>query len=359
MARDEVQIVLRVSGPNINRDELLVGRQGLRVGRTADNDLALEHREISRRHMRIIWQGGGFWVEDLESSNGVWVNDLRVRPNTPQALSQGDVIRCGPFLFTFLRLLHPEDDEAPEALPGVPVDPVGALLERAQEAIKEAVEDVVLPALEVPPPADPAERPPSVPQMYATPSISPAPPASLTPPSPPNGTLAHPASSNGYPYGIPRDRSSWLQYLPAIYSQDDFVGRYLLIFESIMSPLIWMIDNFDLYLSPEVAPPEWLRWMAGWFDVLLVPQLPAERQRAIVEQMGWLFLRRGTRVGLERLLELYFGVRPEIIENADEACHFIVRLPLSKSSIGLGRDVADRLIMSQKPAFASYALEIT
>jgi len=184
-------------------------------------------------------------------------------------------------------------------------------------------------------------------------------------------------SSNGkhrleFPPGIPRPphKSNWLKYLPAIYSDSnngynvDFVGRYLLIFESLLSPITWTIDNFDLLLSPEIAPPAWLEWMAGWFDLLLVPELPVDRQREIMRQIGWLFKRRGTPSGLTRLLNLYFGVTPEIIEN--EPCHFVVRLPLSQSPVDFGempeerrRELADRLILSQKPAFASYKLEET
>jgi hypothetical protein len=96
---------------------------------------------------------------------------------------------------------------------------------------------------------------------------------------------------------------------------------------------------------------------ASWFDLLVLPDLPIERQREIMRQIGWLFLRRGTRSGLQRLLELYFGVTPEIVEDVN--CHFVVRLPLSQSSVKLGQEVADRLINSQRPAYAPYALEIT
>ena len=77
-----------------------------------------------------------------------------------------------------------------------------------------------------------------------------------------------------------------------------------------------------------------------------------------MDQAGWLFLRRGTRVGLERLLQLYFGVRPEIIED-DEPCRFTVRLPLSISDVKLNQEVIERLIRVSKPAFASFTLELT
>jgi phage tail-like protein len=289
----EVKALFKISGPDLDIDEVLVGRQGLRAGRLSDNSLPLNNREISRQHFRITWREDDKWlIEDLNSSNGVWLNDARLVSRVPEVLKEGDIIRAGPFLLTFLHLVFPE--------PEIVGRPAGFY-------------DVSLEAME--------------------------------------------ASSNGHHPGIPHDQSNWLKYLPAIYADDEFMGRYLLIFESILSPIIWTIDNFDLYLSPDTAPPEWLQWMSSWFDILILSTLPLDRQREIMRQIGWLFLRRGTRAGLQRLLELYFGVTPEIIEN--EPCHFVVKLPLSEGNAELGADVADRLINSQKPAFASYTLEIT
>jgi phage tail-like protein len=289
---DEIKALFRVSGPDLDIDEIIVGRQGLRVGRGADNNLPLNHREMSRHHMRIIWREDDVYlVEDLNSSNGVWFNETRIPPRIPQELKEGDVVRCGPYIFTFVRLLYPQPVSPPRLAAGP---------------------DELLPPVE--------------------------------------------EFEVGHLLGIPRDQSTWLQYLPSIYADDEFMGRYLLIFESILSPITWMIDNFDLYLTPDIAPQEWLAWMSSWFDMLLLPELPMDRQREIMRQMGWLFMRRGTRAGLQRLLELYFGVTPEIIENA--VCHFVVRLPLSESTSNLGGEVAERLINSQRPAFASYTLEI-
>jgi phage tail-like protein len=293
--QEEVKAQFRVLSGNLDVEEFTVGRQGLRMGRDADNGRILAHREISRQHVLISWrEDDKYQVEDLNSSNGVWLNEVRIPPRVPQELNEGDVIRCGPFSFRF----------------------VGLVLEK--------------------PTPPPVPMPPAAGRM-------------LPPVNGKSRAVALP--------GVPHLQSTWMQYLPAIYGDDEFLGRYLLIFESLLSPVIWAIDNFDLYLSPEIAPQAWLEWIASWFDLLLLPELPIERQRELIRQAGWLFLRRGTRVGLQRLLELYFGVIPEIIEN--DVCRFVVRSPLSQSNMKLGKDVADRLIQSQKPAFAAYVLEIT
>jgi phage tail-like protein len=293
MAENEVKIILRVSGADIEEQQLTVGRQGLRVGRTNDNNLPLDNREISRQHLRVMWREDKYFVEDLNSSNGTWLNDVRMTPREARELRPDDVVRLGPFVIRVLRFVVETQDIVP-----------------------------ILPEL-----------------VIETTTVAPQPRAHL--------------------HNILSDSSTWLKYLPAVYAEDDFLGRYLLVFESIFSPIFWTLDNFDFYLDADTMPEEWLRWVGNWFDLLVLPDLPIEKQRNIVKQLGWLFSRRGTKACLQRLLELYFDSSPEIIEPEDEPCHFVVKLALTTQQMKNGREIAERLIASQKPAFASYSLEIT
>lgn len=332
---EEISAVFKVTGPGLTQDRIVVTRSGIFAGRTPNNDLMLPHSQISRQHMRIFWQDGAFWVEDLGSTNGVWLNDARLEAKVAARVTPGDAIGAGPFMLTF------------EGLEGL-TDPQ-----------PEPMRDMPRPIREIPPPA------PIVSGVVELAPVTVRPPAARKNGASPMESLVPRVKlrENRYPQGIPRDRSNWLQYLPGIFSDPDldpthFMGRYLLVFESMFSPIVWLVDNFDLLLSPETAPAEWMQWMAGWFDILLLPELPVERQRTIMRQIGWLFLRRGTKVGLERLLELYFGVKPEIIENVDGPLHFVVRLPLRQNNSGLDVEIADRIIASQKPAHTTYTLEI-
>lgn len=376
----ERHALFKISGPGLDRDEITVTPKGMQFGRSGDNDLALPHSEISRRHMRLFPYEDGFAVEDLKSSNGVWVNDVRIRAETPHPLKLGDVIRAGPYLFTFDSIVEVEaEGSKPKAAPPPPPEPEppAAAAEEAQPDDANGKEE---PAAKKPSRREKAAKPEKEQEVSAAKTVppqeeEPRPQVEIEPTpylprtdgdgfgrlaSRDDGSLLPLEETNGhltYPIGIPTDASNWLKYLPAIYSEDQFIGRYLLIFESILSPISWLVDNFDMFLSPEVAPPEWLQWMAGWFDVVIVPELPIAHQRAIVEQLGWLFFRRGTKAGLERLLTLYFGTKPEIVESRDEA-HFTVKLYLSESNVKLDRDIVDRLIMAHKPAHASYTLEI-
>lgn len=296
MDGDEVKAFFRISGPELETDEILVGRQGLRAGRGGDNTLVLNHREISRQHMRIVWREDDVYlIEDLNSSNGVFLNDARLTARLPLQLSVGDVVRLGPYILTLERLVFTQ-----RMTRRIPLDDEGL---------------------------------------------------------PPGAAVTTELVTASHPPGIPRDASTWLRYLPGVYADDEFVGRFLLIFESMMMPITWHIDNFDLYLSPNIAAGEWLQWMGGWFDVLVIPELPIDRQRAILGQMGWLFMRRGTKAGIQRLLELYFGEPPDIIE--DELCHFIVRLPYRPEDPLLSSEsLVRRLIEAQCPSFVAYRLEL-
>ena len=64
------------------------------VGRGGQNDLVLTDDEFaSARHARIELRGDGVWVQDLESTNGTFVNGARVAG--AQRLDDGDVVRVG------------------------------------------------------------------------------------------------------------------------------------------------------------------------------------------------------------------------------------------------------------------------
>jgi pSer/pThr/pTyr-binding forkhead associated (FHA) protein len=66
-----------------------------------DLDSIDQEAKVSRRHARILKREGKFFVEDLGSTNGTYVNrGRRLLPGTPQQLADGDEIIVGK---TFLR----------------------------------------------------------------------------------------------------------------------------------------------------------------------------------------------------------------------------------------------------------------
>ena len=73
--------------------EIPFDKASLAVGRKADNDIVIDNPAISGHHCRISVQGGTYFVEDLDSTNGTFVNGSRVAG--AQRLGAGDVLRVG------------------------------------------------------------------------------------------------------------------------------------------------------------------------------------------------------------------------------------------------------------------------
>ncbi len=63
------------------------------IGRDDDCDYQIEDEVVSSRHARLIYRYMQWWVEDLQSTNGTYLNDERVE--TPTVIIKGDEIRIG------------------------------------------------------------------------------------------------------------------------------------------------------------------------------------------------------------------------------------------------------------------------
>ncbi len=77
---------------------VLTGEQAV-IGRSADCEVPLDVPAISRRHAAVLQEQGRFFVEDLQSRNGTYLNDERVTERKP--LSDGDKLMICDQLFRF------------------------------------------------------------------------------------------------------------------------------------------------------------------------------------------------------------------------------------------------------------------
>ena len=95
--------------------ELLLRKGRKILGRTADNDMQVDSRFVSRHHCQIITAGNFCVIEDLNSTNGIYLGRTRVRRHT---LSSGDVIKIGrhELVYTEARTREPPDHN--DTLPG-------------------------------------------------------------------------------------------------------------------------------------------------------------------------------------------------------------------------------------------------
>jgi hypothetical protein len=91
---------LTISGPT-ETEEVLLGPKGVTLGRGSNCDVILDHANVSRVHARISQDPFGRWiVEDLESNNGVFVDEQRIKA---QAVLPSQQINIRPFTISILQ----------------------------------------------------------------------------------------------------------------------------------------------------------------------------------------------------------------------------------------------------------------
>ncbi|MGO8976072.1 MAG: AAA family ATPase [Steroidobacteraceae bacterium] len=91
------RIIVAHEGKNTAERELRPGR--LVIGRTSENDLQIDSKFISRHHCQIVTQLDSCVIEDLNSTNGIYVQSKRVRRHN---LNDGDVVTVGQHELMYL-----------------------------------------------------------------------------------------------------------------------------------------------------------------------------------------------------------------------------------------------------------------
>jgi hypothetical protein len=78
---------------------LVVGARGATIGRSRSCDIVLDDANVSRQHAEVRPRGGGWFIADVGSTNGVAVNGARIEQ--AHALRPGDRIEIGTSVLTF------------------------------------------------------------------------------------------------------------------------------------------------------------------------------------------------------------------------------------------------------------------
>ena len=86
-------IVLKSSALEENT-EFVLDSTGISIGRGAPNEVRLDGDEFaSAQHARVKPRRDGVWIEDVGSTNGTFVNGVRL--SRPRKLALGDLVRVG------------------------------------------------------------------------------------------------------------------------------------------------------------------------------------------------------------------------------------------------------------------------
>ncbi|AXQ20891.1 FHA domain-containing protein [Acinetobacter wuhouensis] len=116
--------------------EVTVDRDML-VGRHQDADLQLQAAEISRRHAAFLLKDKALWVQDLKSSNGTFVNDIRI--DQDKLLMDGDIVQFASIKFSVLAPAKPVENIVGTEVPEIEVEPVSTPIEQSIQQPSEAI----------------------------------------------------------------------------------------------------------------------------------------------------------------------------------------------------------------------------
>lgn len=377
---------LEITAPEEEPRRIPLG-ETTRIGRQVGNDVLLPEQRISRQHAIITCSATQCYITDLGSSNGTFIGDEQLSPNVSIPLKPETEVRIGHYTLTLhatpVEKPPPEERAGPEpsaeAMPDLTEEPpsqevsaAGKEIPAEEEAPSEEApalekaqvsdEESEAAPLETPqqPTEEAAPKPPLAAERIAPPEPTPArkiasppsPPAGGAPPVPPK----EPIPEGLIPPGLGLHSERLLGYLPGIY-HTDFMSRFLAIFESTLTPVEWNIDNFDLYLDPGTAPLSYVPWLANWFDLTFDTSWTEAQRRQLLREAHKIYARRGTRWALSRVLEIYTGHEPTIIDTDEDLEPFTFRVILSSDVDQTRRELIERLIDAHKPAHTMYTLE--
>ncbi len=161
-------------------------------------------------------------------------------------------------------------------------------------------------------------------------------------------------------------RDDWLLHqLPVGMAEDDFLFRFVSIFQRVADTVVHQIDTLPHMFDPTVAPEPMVQTMATWLGVdWLDSSLDGRLQRRIVLDYADLIQWRGTKRGLQQLLELLSGAPAEVRdsggvfpEGESPAAPPHVRLDVESAGWNSVADLV-RIIRDELPATVTFDLWI-
>lgn len=188
-----------------------------------------------------------------------------------------------------------------------------------------------------------------------------------------------------------RPHSRYLDYLPQVYRDVDFMGRLLSLFEQSFDPSVETLRLLWAYLDPRTASEQLLPFLAHWVgwnsdrNWSQLSPIQVHRQRQLIYHAMELYRWRGTQRGLRHYLQLYTGLPDNCISiesstklgfeigvaeldttaviGGDRPYHFAVRLKphppiVSYSDLISQKEHFHTIIHQEKPAVCTFDLFI-
>ncbi len=99
------------------------------------------------------------------------------------------------------------------------------------------------------------------------------------------------------------------QRLPGVLQDDDFLVRFVGAFDDGYAPIHATLDSLAAYFDPNLAPEDFLGWLAMWVGVELDDAWSTADRRRIITDAARLHRQRGTVAGIQAALEQALGAQ--------------------------------------------------
>jgi pSer/pThr/pTyr-binding forkhead associated (FHA) protein len=99
------------AGPRVG-DEVPVRLPVVQIGRGAQNEIVIDDDSVSASHARLEFDSGGWRLTDLRSTNGTFVESVRLAPEVPTPLRYGSTVRFGGVRLHFRPVEEADPDTA-------------------------------------------------------------------------------------------------------------------------------------------------------------------------------------------------------------------------------------------------------
>ena len=163
-----------------------------------------------------------------------------------------------------------------------------------------------------------------------------------------------------------------LSQLPGVYQEEGFTERFVASFDDGLAPIVSTLDNLASYVDPDLAPEDFLAWLAGWVAVELDDQTRTEDLRRAVRESVPNHRRRGTRAGLREIVSHLTGAQVEVTDSGGAVWSLTPGTPLPGDAepVVRVRILVDRVetfdrtrleavVRSAKPAHVADVLEVS
>lgn len=117
--------------------DLPLEKEATTIGRKSENDIVIDNIGVSGFHAKILKEGESFYIEDLNSLNGTFVDGEKV---SKSILNSGDVILIGKHTLEFISEEHKRDEGIKAPIRGVSMDETMVIDPREQEKILTSTE---------------------------------------------------------------------------------------------------------------------------------------------------------------------------------------------------------------------------